>query len=331
MRRMVILAAIVALLAFALRQYWLPLVPPGWLDGGTAPSYLGYVEGETALIASPSAGRLIARYVSRGQRVPKGTILFRLDPAVAEAEVARTEASVAEAKAQHQNLLTGKRGIEQDIVRAQLREAEAAMRFAEVDLQRAMELFSNNAATQSRVDQAHSTLDQAKARVQQMRSQVEAGELGGRNQEIAAAEARVREAQAQFEQAKSRLRDLMPEAPQDGLVENTFFDAGEWVGAGQPVLSLLPDNQVKLRFFVPEEDVAKALPGRSITFTCDGCAGKAEAMITYVSPRSEYTPPVIYSQSARQKLVFLVEARPKIFNPSLRPGLPVDVDALGLP
>ena len=116
--------------------------------------------------------------------------------------------------------------------------------------------------------------------------------------------------QANLAQARKRLDDLMPAAPEDGLVENTFFNVGEWVPAGTPVVSLLPASRVKLRFFVPEEDVSQARMGRKVSFTCDGCPPDLKATIIYVSPRAEFTPPVIYSQSARSKLVFLIEARP---------------------
>ncbi|MCA0249530.1 MAG: HlyD family efflux transporter periplasmic adaptor subunit [Proteobacteria bacterium] len=121
----------------------------------------------------------------------------------------------------------------------------------------------------------------------------------------------------------------MPVAPEDALVENTFFNVGEWVPAGSPVVSLLPDFRVKLRFFVPEEDVARARPGNEVSFTCDSCPSGLKATITYVSPRAEYTPPVIYSQSARTKLVFLVEARPTKLRVPLQPGLPVAVQSFG--
>ena len=120
----------------------------------------------------------------------------------------------------------------------------------------------------------------------------------------------------------------MPLAPEDALVENTFFNVGEWVPAGSPVVSLLPDHRVKLRFFVPEEEVARARTGREVSFTCDSCPAGLRATIIYVSPRAEYTPPVIYSQSARTKLVFLVEARPTNASTPLPPGLPVSVEPL---
>ena len=148
-----------------------------------------------------------------------------------------------------------------------------------------------------------------------------------RPDEIEAARALVVQNQANVDQARKKLDDLMPVAPEDALVENTFFNVGEWVPAGSPVVSLLPDFRVKLRFFVPEEDVARARPGNEVSFTCDSCPSGLKATIIYVSPRAEYTPPVIYSQSARTKLVFLVEARPTKPAMPLQPGLPIVVES----
>ena len=122
----------------------------------------------------------------------------------------------------------------------------------------------------------------------------------------------------------TRLAYLSPTAPAPARVEEVFYQAGEWTPANQPIVSLLPDDRVRLRFFVPETGVARYRPGRTVRFTCDGCGPTRSAVINYVSPRPEYTPPVIYSRKTRDSLVYLVEARPQ--DPDrLTPGLPVDV------
>ena len=138
-------------------------------------------------------------------------------------------------------------------------------------------------------------------------------------------ESLVEQNQANLDQARKRLDDLRPVAPEDGLIENTFFNTGEWVQGGTPVVSLLPPSRVKLRFYIPEEDVARAQMGGLVSFTCDTCPADLKARIIYISPRSEFTPPVIYSQTARSKLVFLIEARPEATQTPLPPGLPVSV------
>ena len=98
--------------------------------------------------------------------------------------------------------------------------------------------------------------------------------------------------------------------------------------AGTPVISLLPPFRVKLRFYVPEEDLAYAKMSQQVSFTCDSCPPDLKAKIIYISPRSEFTPPVIYSQTARTKLVFLIEARPESTQVKLAPGMPVTVAPL---
>jgi HlyD family secretion protein len=106
-----------------------------------------------------------------------------------------------------------------------------------------------------------------------------------------------------------------------------FFQQGEWVPANQPVLALLPADRVRLRFFVPQDQVAFYAPGASVNFSCDGCAKDLTAKISYVSPRPEFTPPVIYSREARDRMVFMVEAQPTA-GQGLAPGLPIDVQPL---
>lgn len=293
---------------------------------GPDPSrYLGYVEGETSLIGPPIAGRLIERPVERGQLVKKGDRLFVIDPVVAKAEVARAEATLAEVRARYENMLTGKRQEEQDVIRGQRREIEASIALAETELKRQTQLLERSITTRQAYDQAESQVRQLKSRAASLAAQERVGDLAARPDEIDAAKALIGQNQANLEQMKKRLDDLMPAAPEDALVENTFFNTGEWVPAGTPVVSLLPSFRVKLRFFVPEEDVAQAKAGKQVGFTCDGCPPGLKATIIYVSPRAEFTPPVIYSQSARTKLVFLVEARPDLAQAPLSPGLPVAV------
>lgn len=322
---------IVALLAAVLVSYvvWGERMLSFLGIGSDTSTYLGYVEGETSLIAPPIAGRLLERPVDRGGNVKKGDRLFVIDPVVAKAEVARAEAALAEATARYENMLTGKRQEEQDVVRGQRREVEASLALAEIELKRQAQLLERAYTTRQAYDQADAQVRQLRSRAASLAAQEKVGDLAARPDEIDAAKALVVQNQANVDQAKKKLDDLMPVAPEDALVENTFFNVGEWVPAGSPVVSLLPDFRVKLRFFVPEEDVARARPGNEVSFTCDSCPSGLKATITYVSPRAEYTPPVIYSQSARTKLVFLVEARPTKLRVPLQPGLPVAVESFG--
>jgi HlyD family secretion protein len=306
---------------FYFKDRWLP-PPPGQAN------YLGYVEGETIMIAAPQAGRIAARPAVKGAAIKAGDLLFSLDTAVAQAEMARAEAAVHTAEAQLANLLTGKRELELEPIRAQRREAEAGLTLARKEMRRTSTLASSGAAAQARLDQADAAVAQYEARIAQFDASETAGRLAGREAEIEAARSKIKEAEASTAQARQKLADLAPVSPIDAKVENTFFETGEWVSAGQPVVSLLAPESITLRYFVPEQALAKAQPGAPIRFTCDGCGAARTATISHVEAAPEFTPPVIYSQGARAKLVFLVEARPGAADPLLRPGLPIEVEPM---
>ena len=315
----VIIILLIAAAAYYFRDLWLS-------ESAGQANYLGYVEGETVMIAAPQAGRITTRPAIKGRTIKKGETVFSLDPGVAAAERDRAEAAVHTAQAQLDNLLTGKRDAELDQIRAQRREAEASLALAKAELLRTLSLATTGTGSRMSLDQAQAAVSQYEARIAQFEAAERVGKLAGRGAEIEAARSKVKEAEASAEQARARLVELSPASPIDAIVENTFFEVGEWVGAGQPVVSLLPPNAVSLRYFVPEAALAKAQPGTSIHFTCDGCGPEKTATITHVEASPEFTPPVIYSQSARAKLVFLVEARPDVIDPLLRPGLPIEVE-----
>jgi HlyD family secretion protein len=322
-KRFILPVVIVALAvtAFLLRERWLPQAPGQF-------NYLGYVEGETTLVGAPQAGRLVGVDAVKGHEVKQGTVLFALDPAQLTAEVTRAEAAVTTAKATRDNLLTGKRQQEIDVIRAQVAQAEASLGLAQKELTRAATLASTGTAAQSRLDQAQEQVNLLGQRLTELKASEQVASLPARGPEIDAATSRVSEAEAQLAQAKEKLSDLSPVAPADALVDDVFFKPGEWVAAGQPVVSLLKPSDVTLRFFVPETVLAQAQPGRTIQFKCDGCEGLKSAVISHVASQPEYTPPVIYSESARAKLVYLVEAKPDQADPQLRPGLPIEVGPL---
>jgi HlyD family secretion protein len=286
----------------------------------------GYAEGDYLRLGAPEAGWVESLAVERGDRVAAGGALFTLESERQRAAVREAENQVAQAEAQLADLRQGKRPEEIAQFEANLAEARATLAYADQDLARQQMLARADAAAQARLDLARSAALEARARVAAMEAQVAAARLPGRADQIAAAEAAVGGARAVLAQARWQLDQRTARAPVEALVEDTLRRAGEWVGTGGTVISLLPDAGVKVRFFMPEPLLASVRTGQRVAVRCDGCPAAMTATIQYIAPQAEYTPPVIYSVGNREKLVFLVEARP---DPGtvLHPGQPVDVDA----
>jgi HlyD family secretion protein len=285
----------------------------------------GFVEGEALYLAAPVAGTVKAVNVVRGQEVRAGQALFVVDPAQSRAQLEQATAEAAAAQAQAEDARKGQRPTELAVLEANIAAAEARARDAEADLRRIAPLVRQGWYAPTRLDDARAAADAANAQVRAARKQRDAAMLGARADQIRAADARVAEARAAVTGASARLSDVAPSAPGSARVEDVFFHAGEWAPANQPILSLLPDERIKVRFFVPEKDLSAYRVGGTIRFTCDGCAKAMIARIDFISPRPEFTPPVIYSREARDRLVYLVEARPST---RLNPGQPVDVEPI---
>ena len=116
-------------------------------------------------------------------------------------------------------------------------------------------------------------------------------------------------------------------APTNAFVQDTLYRVGEWVAAGSPVVQLLPPGNLKVRFFVPETVLPKIQSGQTVRVTFDGGQRNYAATVNYISTQAEFTPPVIYSQENRAKLVYMIEAKfPPADAANLRPGQPVDVE-----
>lgn len=285
----------------------------------------GYIEGEPLYLAAPVAGTVRAVHVTRGQDVAVGQALFVVDPAQVRAQYDQASAEAAVAAAQAQDARKGQRAVELAVFDANVATAEARARDAQADLRRIRPLVQQGWYAAARLDDARAAADAADAQVRAAKRQRDAAALGGREDQLRAADARVAQAQAAVVGAGARLAEVAPAAPKKARVEDIFFQAGEWAPANQPILSLLPDERIKVRFFVPERELAAYRIGRTVRFACDGCAKDLSARIEFVSPRPEFTPPVIYSREARDRLVYLVEARPSA---RLNPGQPVDVEPL---
>jgi HlyD family secretion protein len=290
----------------------------------------GYVEGEYVYVGAPVAGRLETLHVARGAQVAAGAPLFQLDRSSEQPARDEAAARLARAEANLANLRKGKRPSEIQSIEAQLAQAEAMLEWSEVALKRREQLVETRAASREAVDEARAAHDRDQARVAELQAELETAQLGARADEIEAAEAEVTAARAQLAQTEWRLDQLTQAAPQAGSVVDTLYRPGEWVSAGAPVVSLLPPGNVKVRFFVPEPQLGAIVVGDEVRVSCDACASNLSAVISYVSPDAEYTPPVIYSREMRAKLVYLVEAKPR--QPTaLRPGQPVDVTLAPVP
>ena len=181
--------------------------------------------------------------------------------------------------------------VDDDLQQADLNQNNATLANAQQSFERASSLNRTGSGTQANLDAAISALRVAEARVNT---------------------------------SLTRLARRSGFAPVGGTIQQIYFREGEMVPAQRPVLSIMPPGNMKVRFYVPEPDLPKLAVGDEIRVACDNCAADLTAKIYFIATSAEYTPPVIYSLDERNKLVYLVQARPSRPD-ALRVGQPISV------
>jgi HlyD family secretion protein len=289
-------------------------------------AFPGYMEADLVLVGSEQGGRVAALSVEEGDKVKQGDPIFVLESSEQEASVAAAQARVQEAEAR---LADAKAEIQRpdeiEVLQASLNEAKAMLQVASNNLERTQSLFDKGWATKAQLDDATAQHDRNQAAVAEAEKRIIAAKLPGRSDMIAAAGANAEAARHALAEAEKNLGKRKVLAPADGTVEEVYFRPGEVVNPGQGVIALLPPRNLKVRFFVAEPVRARLQVDQSVAIGCDGCPPDLHAKINFIAREAEFTPPVIFSREQREKLVYLVEARPEGDAAALTAGQPVTV------
>ena len=307
------------------------IVPAALFAAGCSPApshrAKGYVEGEYVYVAAPLGGALTRLAVARGDTVNAGQSLFQLERQSEADTAVQAEKNLAQAQAQLADLSTGERPTEIESLQAQLEQARADLKLSAAQLARREQLHGSEVISKEELDQARAQGESNQARIHQLTAELATAKLGARADAVRAAEAAVEAQRAALAKARWSYDQKEQFAPTNAVVHDTLYRPGEFVAAGYPVVVLLPPENLKVRFFVPQADLPQLKPGGTVTVLPDGAAHPIQAVINYLSTQAEYTPPVIFSRETRANLVFMIEAK---FSPldaaQLRPGQPVEVE-----
>lgn len=320
-RRILIIILVAGAALFA--GWWLLLRP----RGPEIVEWQGYAEADFVKVGPTQQGLLTAVHVQRGDKVAKGAALFDQDDADDRAAVEQIARQLAQARDQLDNLKSGGKPTEIQQAEANIADQMAARDKIQADLTRNQSLLKTGSATAQIVDQESADLRSADAKIRALQAALAQLKAPmGREGEIAAQASAVEAARAALEMAKWRLDQRHVASPATGTVADVLARPGETLAAGAPVVSILPPENIFVRFFIPEPALSGVHKGDQVRLLCDGCPPDLTATVSFIAPQAEFTPPVIYSKSTRAKLVFLAEARPKPAEAALlNAGQPVSV------
>lgn len=292
--------------------------------GKSEHQYQGYVEAQNVYLSSPSGGKLLFLKVKRGQFVEKGDPLYALDPDPELFSLDEQEALYKQSLSTLKDLQEPRRKQEIEAIEAQLKQAEAQLSLAEIRLRRNQILYDKKVLDKDSLDAAMERFHEMTALTEQMTANLELARLGSRRDRINAQQYATLSIKNRIESLRWQISQKQQVAPTAGIIFDTYYRPGEYVGSEHPVVSILAPEYTHIEFFVPLDELKNIHLGQQIDYTYENQHDRHRAQIVYIASDAEYMPPLVYSRNNSDKIVFRIKAdilrRDRLF-----PGEPVVV------
>lgn len=270
---------------------------------------------DEVLISTKIPGKIGGMYVEIGDQIRTGELLFELENQDLKAAVEQAEQSLAIAQANLAQIQNGARPQEIEQANQMVNQAQVQLETAQANLERMQELYDGEAISKQQYDQALSQLQLAEASYKSALEQQSLIEEGASKDTIRAAEAQVGLAKANLKMAQAKLKDTMIDSPIDGRIGFVKFDPGEFVLQGNPVVSVLNDQEMIVNIDISEAHIGKIKLNNKVQVSIPATSNQPyEGAVTRISPAAD-----------SKSKVYPIEITINNSNSEIKPGMSANV------
>ncbi|MFQ5709264.1 MAG: HlyD family secretion protein [bacterium] len=261
----------------------------------------GIVEGTSVKVAAQTGGLILELYFDEGQDIARDQVIAVIDTEKLVYQWQQIQAALEEVSVQQK--------INVNI------QAKAQADFDHIDkkYQRYQELYRKKSVSEQLLDDLKQAYHAAKT------------QLENSQQNLRLVESKQKGLQAQSKLLRRQIRDATITAPLSGTVTTKYYEAGETVPTGAPVVEIIDLEKMWTKVYVSETLLAKIKVGQQVEIRIDGTAKTLAGRVSWISPKAEFTPKNILTDENRTSLVYAVKV--DIDNPDklLKHGMPVEV------
>ena len=288
----------------------------------------GEVDATRLDIAARVDGRVKEIPVERGQNVPAGAVLVRIDNPETVAKFEQMKAAKAVAEAQLANVLAGTRAETIAARKAEMERAQAAVVLAQKTFDRTNTLTEQGNAPQARLDQVTDSLRESERAVDQAKSAYEQAVNGYTKEERAISRAGVEKANADIQSVQSIIDQLVVYAPVASQVYQRNVEPGEYVSPGVPLVTLIDLADVWVHFDLREDLVKNLKVGDRFDVRIPALGDRLITVeVKLIATKGEYASWRATRASGDFDLrTFSIRAYPVQPVPELRPGMSAYLD-----
>lgn len=287
----------------------------------------GVVECTSYRASSKIAGRIDEILVSQGQHVEKGELLYRLSTPELDAKLQQAEAAKSAAVAMDQKALSGARKQQIEAARNMWQKAQAGTTLSKQTYQRVKALYEQGVVAAQRYDEAQAAYEAARATELAAKAEYDLAVAGASSEDREAAAAQVRQATASVSEVESYISDALVYSPITGEVATIIAEAGELVGSGYPVISLIDTSDEWVTFNVKETLLPRISIGQQMAGYVPALDRNINLIITYIAVQADFaTWSATRTSGGFDIRTFAVKAYPTEKDNGLRPGMSVLID-----
>jgi HlyD family secretion protein len=288
----------------------------------------GEVDATRLDIAARVDGRVAEIPVERGQDVPAGAVLVKIDNPETLAKNEQAVAARVVAEAQLANVKVGTRIEVIDARKAELERAQASVVLAQKTYDRVSQLAEHGNAPIARLDQATDSLHEAQRNVDQAKSAYEQAVNGYTKEEHEIAAAAVKKALADIAAVQSIIEQMVVYAPVASQVYQRNVEPGEYVSPGVPLITLIDLNDMWIHFDLREDLVKTLKVGDRFDVRIPALADRRITVeVKLIATKGEYASWRATRATGDFDLrTFSIRAYPVDKVPELRPGMSAYLD-----
>ncbi len=268
----------------------------------------GTFEADEVLVSSEVSGRIIALNINEGDSLAAAQVVGKIDDVNLGLQKEQVMASIDALGKKTTDV-----GPQIKLLNEQLQVQSIQLKNLDREMARTEKLLKSDAATTKQLDDIRyqrETLQQ-QMNVTQQQIAVQRANNASQNRAILSESAPLQKKAAQLEDMVSRSSLVNPVA---GTVITTYAEAGEMAVAGKPLYKIADLREMTLRAYVTGEQLSLIKTGQAVKLFVDKGAeayNEYAGVITWISPKAEFTPKTIQTKEERANLVYAIKVKTK--------------------
>ncbi|MDM5271050.1 efflux RND transporter periplasmic adaptor subunit [Sulfurovum sp. zt1-1] len=229
-------------------------------------------------------------------------------------------------KADLENLNNTPRPEELEVVKAKAEAAQTDYDLAKDEYERSLVLFKQGVRNEQGYLEQLARYQRTEALLKEARASVELVAAGSKKEAIKATQMQMQSMEKKLESMGVRLDKRTLKSPQEGMVLTRNFEAGEFVKAGQTVVTVADLEDCWIKIYLPEKAFVDIHLGEKVSIRWDSKEDyPLEGNVSEISEEASFAPRMNLRKEERSDLYFPVKIKVDNSDHKLKPGMPADV------